>query len=113
MAARWKATTKSRRDPAERVRTLARVRLEEARLPRRRPVEARVLPATGRACCVCDLTISAPFVEYELEFELDDERVTLPFHVQCRRVWEAARDADSRHADPTPAAQRSQPDRHV
>jgi hypothetical protein len=46
----------------------------------------------GAPCDFCRVVVSESDVEYEIEADLDDKRVTLHFHPRCHDAWKAGRE---------------------
>lgn len=49
----------------------------------------------GVPCDFCRVLVSSSEVEYEVEAELDGERMTLHFHPRCHDAWKAESEAPS------------------
>jgi len=46
----------------------------------------------GAACDFCRVIVSESDIEYEIEADLDDQRITLHFHPACHDAWKAGRE---------------------
>ena len=61
----------------------------------------------GLPCDFCCSVLTENDVEYEIEAELDGQRVTLHFHPRCHDAWKAGREppAPRTPEDPHPSVQ--------
>jgi hypothetical protein len=77
------------------LRRLARLALDDGKLPRAEPARMWGGPGTGEMCAVCDLPISAPDLEYELQYDrqnhLQPGLQIYRLHLRCFAVWELER----------------------
>lgn len=71
----------------EDLRLLARRRLDAGELPPCKPVSVFGAIGTGTRCALCDATIAAPEVEYEVELAGRTEASTWHFHIRCFEAW--------------------------
>ena len=76
--------------PAEAPRT---GRLTVAALRRAIPLRLWGGKGCGVPCDFCRVLVSSSEVEYEVEAELDGERITLHFHHRCHDVWKSESEA--------------------
>ena len=67
-------------------------RLPVAVLRRAGPVRMWGGKGCGTPCDFCRVVVSDTDVEYEIEAELDGQRVTLHFHPRCHDAWKAGRE---------------------
>ena len=76
------------------LRRLARLVLENGKLPRRDPDRTWGGPGVGAPCAVCDRPVTADEVEYEVQFAHDGAIPGLDrfhLHLRCFAVWELER----------------------
>lgn len=64
-------------------------RLSVAALRRATPLKMWGGKGCGAPCDFCRVTVSEHDVEYEIEAELDLQRITLHFHPRCHDAWRA------------------------
>ena len=64
-------------------------RLTVAALRRAIPVKMWGGKGCGAPCDFCRVVVSESDVEYEIEADLDQQRVTLHFHPRCHDAWKA------------------------
>jgi hypothetical protein len=64
-------------------------RLPLAVLRRAVPVRMWGGKGCGAACDFCRVVVSETDVEYEIEADLDSQRLTLHFHPRCHDAWRA------------------------
>jgi hypothetical protein len=64
-------------------------RLPLAVLRRAVPVRMWGGKGCGAACDFCRVVVSETDVEYEIEADLDRQRLTLHFHPRCHDAWKA------------------------
>ena len=75
-------------------------RLTVAALRRALPIRLWGGKGCGVPCDFCRVLVSASEVEYEVEAELDGERITLHFHPRCHDTWKSESEGASA---PSPA----------
>jgi hypothetical protein len=65
----------------------------------------------GAPCDFCRVTVSASDVEYEIEAELESQKLTLHFHPRCHDAWIAGREppADAPAEQPAQGTGTGQP----
>jgi hypothetical protein len=78
-------------------------RLPLAVLRRAVPVRMWGGKGCGAACDFCRVVVSETDVEYEIEADLDSQRLTLHFHPRCHDAWKAGLEPPA--AEPTAPAQ--------
>jgi hypothetical protein len=64
-------------------------RLTVAELRRATPIRLWGGKGCGVACDFCRVLVSSNEIEYEVEAQLDNARVTLHFHPRCHDTWKA------------------------
>ena len=64
-------------------------RLTVAALRRAVPIKMWGGKGCGVACDFCRVVVSDNDIEYEIEAELDNQRLTLHFHPRCHDAWKA------------------------
>ena len=79
-------------------------RLSLAALRRAVPIKMWGGKGCGAPCDFCRVVVADTDVEYEIEAELDAQRLTLHFHPRCHDAWQAGREPPERDA------KQSQPD---
>ena len=62
-------------------------RLSVAALRRATPIRLWGGKGCGIPCDFCRVLVSDTEVEYEVDAELDDQRMTLHFHPRCYDIW--------------------------
>jgi hypothetical protein len=67
-------------------------RLPVAALRRAVPLKMWGGKGCGAPCDFCRVVVSESDVEYEIEAELDSQRLTLHFHPRCHDAWKAGRE---------------------
>ena len=75
-------------------------RLTVAALRRALPLRLWGGKGCGVPCDFCRVLVSSSEVEYEVEAELDGERITLHFHPRCHDAWKS----ESEAAGPAPSS---------
>jgi hypothetical protein len=75
-------------------------RLTVAALRRALPLRLWGGKGCGVPCDFCRVLVSSSEVEYEVEAQLDGERITLHFHPRCHDAWKG----ESEAADPAPSS---------
>ena len=73
-------------------------RLPVAALRRAVPIKMWGGKGCGTACDFCRVVVSQSDVEYEIEAELDTQRVLLHFHPRCHDAWRAGREPPAEQA---------------
>ena len=73
-------------------------RLTVAALRRALPLRLWGGKGCGVPCDFCRVLVSSSEVEYEVEAELDGERVTLHFHPRCHDAWKSESEAAASQA---------------
>ncbi len=68
-------------------------RLSVAALRRAVPIKMWGGKGCGAACDFCRVVVSPSDVEYEIEAELDSQKLTLHFHPRCHDAWMSDREA--------------------
>ncbi len=68
---------------------LARKHIGDGRLPRSVPASVWAGPGTGATCSLCELSIEAEHVEYELS---GNGGAIFRFHMRCHAIWQLAAD---------------------
>ena len=61
----------------------------------------------GAPCDFCRVVVADSDVEYEIEAELDTQRVTLHFHPRCHDAWKAGREPPVSESEPDPIIQQA------
>ncbi len=83
-------------------------RLTVAELRRARPIRLWGGKGCGVPCDFCRVLVSSDEIEYEVEAQLDDSRLTLHFHPRCHDAWKAEIESSASSVHPqslqTPAA---------
>lgn len=74
----------------EALRSRARERISQGRLPRRQAARTWGGPGSGLPCDLCDTSILNSEPEFELQLESTSTHV-VRFHRRCHSIWEAAR----------------------
>ncbi len=82
-------------------------RLTVAALRRATPLKMWGGKGCGAACDYCRVVVSQTDVEYEIEAELDSQRLTLHFHPRCHDAWVAEREASASAEQEIPIKQAS------
>ncbi len=85
-------------------------RLTVAALRRAVPIKMWGGKGCGAACDFCRVVVSQSDVEYEIEAELDTQRVTLHFHPRCHDAWKAGREPPAERPADEPGAAIEQAD---
>jgi hypothetical protein len=75
----------------ESLRDAARQRIEQLRLPSRKPTRIWGGRGTGLPCSLCDKPILDTEPEMELEYADAAAGATVRFHLQCQSVWDEVR----------------------
>jgi len=81
-------------------------RLTVAALRRATPIRLWGGKGCGVPCDFCRVLISDTEVEYEVDADLDDQRLTLHFHPRCYDIWKTESEAAGA-AEATEAAEPS------
>ena len=68
-------------------------RLTVAALRRAEPIRLWGGKGCGVPCDFCRVLVSDTEVEYEVEAQLDNQRVTLHFHPRCYDIWKTESEA--------------------
>jgi hypothetical protein len=68
-------------------------RLTVAALRRAEPIRLWGGKGCGVACDFCRVLVSDTEVEYEVEAQLDGQRMTLHFHPRCYDIWKTESEA--------------------
>jgi hypothetical protein len=74
-----------------RLRTRARERIQEGKLPRAKPVRTWGGLGSGLPCDLCGLPIQSNEPEFELQLELLSPADPVRFHRECHAIWESVR----------------------
>jgi hypothetical protein len=77
----------------EALRTRARERIEQGRLPCAKAVRTWGGLGTGLRCDLCDAPISSNEPEFELQLDLAEPTESVRFHRQCHAIWNEVREA--------------------
>lgn len=83
------------------------VRLTVAALRRAIPVKMWGGKGCGAPCDFCRVVVSERDVEYEIEADLDQQRVTLHFHPRCHDAWKAGLEPPQEASSSAPASQQA------
>ena len=75
-------------------------RLTVAALRRATPVKMWGGKGCGAPCDFCRVIVSESDVEYEIEADLDQQRVTLHFHPRCHDAWKAGLEPPQEGSNP-------------
>jgi hypothetical protein len=59
---------------------------------------------SGSPCDFCRVVISDSDVEYEIEADLEGQRVALRFHPKCHEAWDTGREPPASETGPSPPA---------
>jgi hypothetical protein len=81
-------------DGQAQLQQLARLAIEEGRVPRHRPARPWGSSGDGSPCPICHTIISTQELAYELEFQRPaegGEPRSCAVHARCFRAWDAAR----------------------
>ena len=81
-------------------------RLTVAALRRAIPVKMWGGKGCSAPCDFCRVVVSEREVEYEIEADLDQQRVTLHFHPRCHDAWKAGLEPPQEASSP-PASQQA------
>lgn len=76
----------------EALRTLARERIGQGRLPCTKAFRTWVGLGSGTPCALCDATISTSEPEFELQVEASEPTRTVRFHRKCHSLWSEVRE---------------------
>lgn|GEM_PF-454175 len=74
------------------LRTRARERIEQGRLPRTKAVRTWGGLGTGQRCDLCDAAISGSEPEFELQLDLASASEPIRFHRLCHAIWNEVRE---------------------
>ncbi|HTT01499.1 MAG TPA: hypothetical protein VMG11_05360 [Steroidobacteraceae bacterium] len=74
-----------------RLRTRARERIQEGKLPRTKPVRTWGGLGTGLPCDLCELPIQSNEPEFELQLDVSAPGDAVRFHRECHAIWESVR----------------------
>jgi hypothetical protein len=81
-------------DGQDQLQQLARLAIQEGRVPRHRPARPWGSSGDGSSCPICHTCISTQELAYELEFPRPaegGESRSCAVHARCFRAWDAAR----------------------
>jgi|SRR5580658_9963327 hypothetical protein len=70
------------------MRSVARTRIANERLPREAPIRAWASPGTGQLCDVCDKPILPDDTKYEDEHPVGTGFRRFRFHMLCQAAWQ-------------------------
>jgi hypothetical protein len=73
------------------LRSRARERIAQGRLPRTKPLRTWGGPGVGLPCDLCDAAILDSEPEFELQFDLTPSSSPIRFHRKCRSIWNEVR----------------------
>jgi hypothetical protein len=76
----------------ELLRIRARERITQGRLPRTKAVRTWGGLGVGLTCSLCDAAILSSEPEFEVQFDLSPQSVSLRFHRQCHSIWSDVRE---------------------
>jgi hypothetical protein len=77
-------------------------RLPVAALRRAVPLKLWGGKGCGAPCDFCRVVVSEKDIEYEIEAQLDGNRITLHFHPRCHDAWQGGREPPAEDAQGQP-----------